>query len=526
MGLLLDVPFFCEVILGLLLLFITFYLSVVKNYTYWETKGVPFIEPSFPFGNTKDLLMGRKQLGEIYNDFYNKFKGERYFGVYEIRRPIFVVRDPQLIKHILTKDFNHFQNRFTISKSVNPKVDYLAKHLFNLEGQEWKHMRVKLSPTFTSGKIKTMFLLIEQCVEQLINHVNEQTDKNSVIDVKDVLARFTLDTIATCAFGLESNSLEDRDSEFYHYGVKIFHLSFARQIRRILFAVFPTIMKLSSIRLVSKDLTEFFTRVVRDTLEYREKNNVTRNDFLNLLIQVGQNKNSEKEEVNGNSENKAKVNTAFTVEEIAAQSFVFFAAGFETASSTMSFCLYELAQNPDIQDRLYEEIKETLSKHDGKPTYQTLQEMPYMDKVINETLRRYASLAVLNRVCTEKYKVPDSELVIEEGTNVVIPTFAIHHDPQFYPDPFKFDPERFSPERVRERHPYVHLPFGEGPRVCIGMRFGLLQTKIGLAYMLMNFEFGLTAQTQIPVPLSKTSFVTQPEKPILLQLTRRKSAVL
>lgn len=85
-----------------------------------------------------------------------------------------------------------------------------------------------------------------------------------------------------------------------------------------------------------------------------------------------------------------------------------------------------------------------------------------------EALRRYASVAVLHRTCTKTYKVPESDLVLEKGQRVVIPTYAIHHDPKYYPDPYKFDPERFAPERVKERHPCVHLPFGEGSRMCIG----------------------------------------------------------
>lgn len=85
-----------------------------------------------------------------------------------------------------------------------------------------------------------------------------------------------------------------------------------------------------------------------------------------------------------------------------------------------------------------------------------------------ETLRMYASVAVLHRTCTKTYKMPGSDLVLEKGQRVIIPTYAIHHDPKYYPDPFKFDPERFAAESARERHPCLHLPFGEGSRMCIG----------------------------------------------------------
>lgn len=88
--------------------------------------------------------------------------------------------------------------------------------------------------------------------------------------------------------------------------------------------------------------------------------------------------------------------------------------------------------------------------------------------ISTETLRMYPSLPVVNRVCTERYIVPGTDLVVDEGVRVHIPTFAIHHDPELYPDPFRFDPDRFSEENSKGRHPYAFIPFGEGPRMCIG----------------------------------------------------------
>lgn len=87
---------------------------------------------------------------------------------------------------------------------------------------------------------------------------------------------------------------------------------------------------------------------------------------------------------------------------------------------------------------------------------------------ILETMRKYPPVHMLNRICTKSYKVPDSDLVIEKGTKVVISTLAIHHDPEYYPDPEKFDPERFTEEEKAKRHPFTYLPFGEGPRICMG----------------------------------------------------------
>jgi cytochrome P450 family 6 len=88
-----------------------------------------------------------------------------------------------------------------------------------------------------------------------------------------------------------------------------------------------------------------------------------------------------------------------------------------------------------------------------------------------ETLRKYPPLAILNRVCTKRYEISGTNIILEKGMQVVIPTLGLHYDPQFFPDPEKFDPERFSEEAKSKRHRYVYLPFGEGPRICIGKRY-------------------------------------------------------
>ncbi|XP_063930195.1 probable cytochrome P450 6a13 [Zophobas morio] len=156
-----------------------------------------------------------------------------------------------------------------------------------------------------------------------------------------------------------------------------------------------------------------------------------------------------------------------TLEEITAQSFVFFLAAFETSSSTMSWAMYELAKNPHIQQKVRDEINTVVARCGGKLTYEGIQEMKYLSQVVDETLRKYPPGAALNRRCTQDYKVPDHDIIIKQGTRVFIPVLGIHYDEEYYPDPEKFDPERFNEENIRSRPQYAYIPFGEGPRICI-----------------------------------------------------------
>lgn len=117
----------------------------------------------------------------------------------------------------------------------------------------------------------------------------------------------------------------------------------------------------------------------------------------------------------------------------------------------------------------------------------------------------------LIRVCTKDYLVPNTTVTLSKGTLMQIPVYAIHHDPEIYPDPEVYDPDRFLPEEVQKRHTLSHIPFGDGPRNCIGLRFGLMQTKVGLATILKNFQLAPCSKSTNPLVLSKTSIVLAPE---------------
>lgn len=122
--------------------------------------------------------------------------------------------------------------------------------------------------------------------------------------------------------------------------------------------------------------------------------------------------------------------------------------------------------------------------------------------IFPETLRKYPILPFIDRIAIADYPVPDTKTFIEKGRKIFIPIYAIQRDPEYYPDPEKFDPERFTPEAVQKRHAMTFLSFGDGPRLCIGQRFGLMQAKIGLVTLIKNYRWTKTAKTVYPVKYS------------------------
>lgn len=126
----------------------------------------------------------------------------------------------------------------------------------------------------------------------------------------------------------------------------------------------------------------------------------------------------------------------------------------------------------------------------------------------------------LVRMATNNYKVPNTNFIIPKGTTILIPTYSIHHDSNIYEDPEHFEPNRFSPEQIKMRPSCSFLTFGDGPRNCIAMQFGSMQTKIGLVKLLMNFEFSTCARTEIPIKYSSTSSVLQPKDGTWLNINK------
>lgn len=135
-------------------------------------------------------------------------------------------------------------------------------------------------------------------------------------------------------------------------------------------------------------------------------------------------------------------------------------------------------------------------------------------------MRKYSIASVLIRKALTNYQVPGSKLIIEKDEIVIIPVDAIHHDPDIYPNPEEFQPERFNADQINQRHAMSWLPFGEGPRNCIGLRFGKLQAMIGLTLLLNNFYFTLSPQTPVPMIFNPKSFVLAPKGGIFLNIQR------
>jgi cytochrome P450 family 6 len=338
---------------------------VRRKFAYWADRNVEHLPPSFPFGNIKGAG-STHALHEILQKFYVQMKSSAkngFMGIYFSISPAVLALDLDFVKNVMVKDFQNFHDRGVYH---NERDDPLTAHLFAIDGQKWKVLRNKMSPTFTSGKMKMMFPTIVKISEEFKTTMAAEVKRGVDFEMQELLARFTTDVIGTCAFGLDCNSLKDPDAEFRRYGKRVFGEN--NFMKQIFCTQFKSLARKLHTKIVPPEVTTFFMNAVRETIAFRETNNVKRNDFMDLMIEM---KNSE------------DPSNTLTFDEIAAQAFVFFLAGFETSSTVMVYTLYELAQNQQLQQKARECVQEVLKKHNGVMDYDSMMEMGYINQCLN-----------------------------------------------------------------------------------------------------------------------------------------------
>ncbi|XP_072949233.1 cytochrome P450 9e2-like [Epargyreus clarus] len=491
----------------LLLLTIIFclYFYYTNSFDFFEKKGVKFMKPSILFGNLGPRFFAKQSFHEFQVDINNNFRGERFGGFFEGRRPILYLFDPELIKAVCIRDFEYFVDRQRFN-SKEPR--YLSRSLLNLKGSEWKAVRSTITPSFSASRLKIMLPLIEVCSQQMVEFLN-QYDK-SEIEMKDVLGHFTLEVIGTCAFGIKSNALEDENARFVKVAERFNYISGPKRVLLFSLLMFmPELIRFLNISFFNYESTSELMRMLKNTKTERKASNIRKNDFLQLLLDAAAKDRDEND--------KSKNNTCLDDDTIDAQSLLFLIAGYETSSTLLSFATYMMAVKPELQEKLRNHIEEVT---EGKEiSYEILSQLDYLEAFLLETLRLYPPVARVDRVCTKKYLLPDSNVHVDVGEIVSIPIYALHMNPQLYPDPKEFKPERFMNEE--KKRPSHFLSFGIGPRNCIGLRFAMFTAKYAMVCLVKNFKFSTCSKTENPVQFDLRSFLLKVKNGLWVKIEKK-----
>ncbi|XP_054158288.1 cytochrome P450 3A6-like [Oppia nitens] len=471
---------------------------------YWESQGVPTASVSLWTRMTRSI-------GDWEQELYGKYG--KCFGIYELNRPVLYLSEPDLIRDVLVKDFHSFQNR----RDYSTGADKIIEKVVSLNrDDDWKRIRTIISPTFTAGKLRKVMPLITGCMDNMdkyLDTVSKNGSSGAGSDLKLLFGAYSMEVIIQVAFGTRVDTLFDRDNPFIGNASKLFSTDFS--LRLLTINMWPEMAKLLRLPLVDKSVTKFFReftqKIIADRLSSGQQlSEITakRTDFLQLMLDTmtatddNDIDNNKPPMTTTNDNNTNNFDKYLTNDELIAQSIIFFIAGYETTASALSIITYLLAKHPDCQQRLYDEIDDYYRHHKQSDTdYDVLLSMKYLDAVFKESQRLYPGVSFVEREANQDYTLNNHTtghqqrssggITIRKGQVVHIPVYCIHRDEANYPQADQFLPDRFLPgnQLGQHHHPYTYLPFGAGPRICIGMRLAVIEAKLALVNAVYKYRF-------------------------------------
>ncbi|CAG9790728.1 unnamed protein product [Diatraea saccharalis] len=435
----------------ILLLAILFYLKWYKVKRYWADRGVTYEEPHPVLGSL--TFMQKINIATWIRDMYDRYPKVPYIGIWLFWRPALLINSTDISRRILVKDFDAFRNRL-VGTNIENSDPIGGLNIFTLNDPMWSSIRRRLSPLFTSSKLKSLHQLYFNKAKELVQRIKNDLKINKPLELRNLYADYTTDIIGIASFGIQSDTTLTRDSplraitrEFQQYsilrGLQWCSIFFLPEIASYLrFVLFPK----SSVRV----LRSIFKHVVAQRGGYNDKAEV--NDLLDALRLI-------KYEADKNNE-------VMDEDTMIAQAAIFLQGGFDTSASALTFLTYELAYNPEIQEKIYKELSQAKQALGDKDLdARVFSELVYFNCAIKEILRKYPAMGWLDRIADRDYQI-DDKLTIAKGTNIYVNVMGMQHDSDHYPDPDKFNPDRFLPENDDGTRPF--MPFGAGPRICIG----------------------------------------------------------
>lgn len=495
-----------KLVLGAVIVLLLVYLFdkyFIRIFKYWDENGIPTVAGALPIiGHTWDIFYKNKTFACFVDKVYKAHEGRSMVGFYQLRKPVLVLLDPELIKMVLVSEFSKFhENVFKVDEKVDP---LLAENPFFNTGEKWKSQRNRLSYALMSGKrLRILCHSIAHVCNKFTNYFQENVKKSGKgvfeVEMKQLGNRFTGEVVANAAFGVEGDFFINGSgpNSFREAVYGFLEPSFFNVIAQTLLFFVPALGYMLKLRFMPKKIDRFFRRIVHEMIILRQKEGIARNDFLQLMLDSVKNEGGEIDEP-----------------AIVAAAASFFVDGYETSAITLAFLVYQLAENPEIQEKLRNEIKTVLEKHDGQISYESLKEMTYMDQAFHESMRRMPVVGFLTKKSTAPCKLVGKdglECNLEPETELILPVQAIQMDPEYWQDPQVFRPERFRDDSENHRPRMVFLPFGEGPRQCPGMKFATLQIKGAVATIFKDYVAEISPKTIRPLRLKKGAILTTME---------------
>ncbi|XP_073960191.1 cytochrome P450 6a2-like [Choristoneura fumiferana] len=441
----------------MLLVIVVFLLAALWVYSYargqyWRRRGLPY-EHSWPLlGSRAWSYFFQENLFQYAERMYLKHEGAIAVGLDSGSRRELLIRDPAFIRHIFITDFANYASR-ALNDFPADEVEPLRRNMLALEGEHWRWLRHVLAPAFTRTRLKAVFPLVRELAERLRARVSGLAPVP--VDARELMSHYTVDFVCAYGFGLDANSINNKDNILYQLATKIFRKDILDSLVISLKEMLPrTCKRIKYLGRIEQDIFDLVNSIQVER-DYKPSG---RNDFMDLLLSIKQRQAKEN-----------RTDDVWIMDDklLAAQAFLFFGAGFETSASATSYTLHMFAQHQQAQERARAEVLATLARHNGVITYEAVKEMTYLTWALKESMRLVPPVGNVNRKVLRSCYLPGVGQ-LDPGIRILVSACAFHRDPRYFPEPDDFRPERFNPDNLTPDAKLAYIPFGVGPRACIG----------------------------------------------------------
>ena len=442
-------------------------------------KGYPYIGSLLHFASHKRLDW-LQSIADTYGDVvtFKLLKKRAYF-----------VNHPELVKEVLTRSSDNYSKK-TISFKIVKEV--LGESTFTSVGSEWRRKRLLVQPYFHNSQIASLGSLMTHCVAELLDQWEAECDAGKTIELTDAMMQVTLKVVVKALF---STALSDDDLQTF---AAIFPPLLAATNRR---AALP-FQALYALPLGSnkkyRGYIDQLDQIIFKIIHQRRLSDQQPMDLLQMLMEA----------------TDEETGQPLTDDELRNEAMTMFIAGHETTANAMSWLWTVVSQQPVIRANIEREVDAVLGQR--TPTAADFADLPYCLNAFKETMRLYPPVPMLPRHVESDHSLGDYH--IKGGSDLFFSPFLLHRHPDFWQQPEVFDPQRFEKDAQRAQHSYAYIPFGGGPRVCLGNNFALMEAVFIIAMTTQRFRLQVNSDATIEPLISLT---TRPKYGVPVTLHRR-----
>lgn len=372
-----------------------------------------------------------------------------------------ITTEPEIIQHVLQTNHRKYE-KSQIQTEVVAK--YTGRGLLTNTGESWLRQRRLIQPGFHRKRLASLTEIMQSVIDRTMDKLAIQSGTGQSVDVYEEILQIAFQVVGRAIFSEDINEgeldlLSEQLTKIQEVAIREVRLPFLKWWWMLTGKLRNTLA-----------LSQAVLNKQGDFVRRRQASGVVRDDLLQMLLDARYRDTGE----------------PMTHQQLIEETGILFVAGHETSANALTWALYLLAQHPQVQTKIREELDQVAPNR--APTFEELRQLPYLTNVINETMRLYPPAWITDRVALEDDEVNGRS--IPKGTIVTIFIHGLHHSPQLWDDPEAFRPERFE-QLPPDQHSFAFLPFGGGPRLCIGNNFAMMEMQLVLAAWLRRFRFEL-----------------------------------